>query len=164
MTEILFRRATRADLPAIVRLLADDHLGTTRERYTDPLPQAYYRAFERSEAQAGNRHIVGERIGAGGSEVVACLQLIILPGLSRYGALRAQLEGIRVGSAVRGQGIGTRLLRYAIEEARREGCALVQLTSDRQRPEAHDLYRKLGFGASHVGLKLRLAGDTPDDD
>lgn len=158
MSDLVFRNATRDDLPAIVRLLADDDLGRTRERAVDPLPQAYLDAFERAEAQGGNRHIVGERDG----EVVACLQLLILPGLARYGALRAQLEGIRVASSHRGEGIGTRLLRHAIEEARREGCRLVQLTSDAQRPDAHRLYEKLGFQATHVGMKLRLAGGGDD--
>jgi ribosomal protein S18 acetylase RimI-like enzyme len=158
MNEPLFRTATAADLPAIVRLLADDELGRTRERVADPLPQPYLDAFARSEAQEGNRHIVGEV----GGEVIACLQLLILPGLARFGALRAQLEGIRVSSAHRGQGIGTRLLRYAIEEARCEGCRLVQLTSDAQRPEAHRLYERLGFHATHVGMKLRLADSGGD--
>jgi ribosomal protein S18 acetylase RimI-like enzyme len=158
MSEPLFRTATAADLPAIVRLLADDDLGRTRERVADPLPQPYLDAFVRCEAQAGNRHIVGEVDG----EVIACLQLLILPGLARLGALRAQLEGIRVSSAHRGQGIGTRLLRFAIEEARREGCRLVQLTSDVQRPEAHRLYERLGFHATHVGMKLRLADSGSD--
>jgi ribosomal protein S18 acetylase RimI-like enzyme len=160
MGEIRFRNATRDDLPAIVRLLADDDLGRTRERVAEPLPRPYLEAFERAEAQAGNRHIVAELDGA----VVACLQLIILPGLSRLGMLRAQLEGIRVAKELRGQGVGTLLLRYAIEEARREGCRLVQLTSDLQRPETQRLYQKLGFHATHIGMKLRLAGSRPDEE
>lgn len=149
---VAIRRATAADLPAIVRMLADDPLGRTRERYADPLPGAYVEAFRRIEAQADNEVLVAEVAG----EVVGCLQLTLIPGLARLGMLRAQIEGVRVDGRRRGEGIGERLFQHAIERARAAGCGLVQLTTDAARPEAHRFYERLGFVASHVGMKLAL--------
>jgi ribosomal protein S18 acetylase RimI-like enzyme len=149
---VAIRRATAADLPAIVRMLADDPLGRTRERYADLLPAAYVEAFRRIEAQADNEVLVAEVAG----EVVGCLQLTLIPGLARLGMLRAQIEGVRVDGRRRGEGIGERLFQHAIERARAAGCGLVQLTTDAARPEAHRFYERLGFVASHVGMKLAL--------
>jgi ribosomal protein S18 acetylase RimI-like enzyme len=149
---VAIRRATAADLPAIVRMLADDPLGRTRERYADPLSAAYVEAFRRIEAQADNEVLVAEVAG----EVVGCLQLTLIPGLARLGMLRAQIEGVRVDGRRRGEGIGERLFQHAIERARAAGCGLVQLTTDAARPEAHRFYERLGFVASHVGMKLAL--------
>jgi GNAT superfamily N-acetyltransferase len=146
------RPASRDDVPAIVRLLADDPLGATREEYADPLPQAYWKAFEAVEAQTGNEVIVAELNG----DVVGCLQLTLIPGLARRGMTRAQIEGVRVDSRVRGHKIGERLFLHAIEKARAAGCGLVQLTTDKSRPDAHRFYERLGFVASHVGMKLAL--------
>lgn len=150
--ELTIRRATRADLPAIVRMLANDPLGKTREQYAEPLPEAYLKAFAEVEAQAGNEILVGEI----GGEVVGCLQLTMIPGLSRLGMLRAQIESVRVDESRRGTRIGEKLFLAAIERARKAGCGLVQLTTDASRPDAHRFYERLGFKASHVGMKLAL--------
>jgi GNAT superfamily N-acetyltransferase len=147
-----FRTATQNDLPSIVRLLAEDPLGASRETMIEPLPDAYLRSFEAIAAQPGNEIIVGDEGGA----VIACLQLTMVPGLSRKGATRAILEGVRVSSGRRGQGIGEAMVRYAIEKSRAAGCSLVQLTTDKSRVDAHRFYENLGFVASHVGMKLDL--------
>lgn len=146
------RLATRADLPAVVRLLADDALGATRERPGEPLALEYTRAFDAVQAQSGNHLLVATRNG----EVVGCLQLTIIPGVSRLGALRGQIEGVRVASSARGQKIGEAMIRDAIERCRGAGCVLVQLTSDVTRVDARRFYERLGFEATHVGMKMKL--------
>jgi ribosomal protein S18 acetylase RimI-like enzyme len=148
---IEFRNARIADLPAIVRLLADDALGATRESAADIAP--YEQAFAALTAQKGNAIIVGDDNG----EVVACLQLTIVPGLSRKGATRAFIEGVRVAGSLRGKGVGEAIVRNAIDRARAAGCRLVQLTSDKSRHDAHRFYERLGFKATHIGMKLELA-------
>jgi ribosomal protein S18 acetylase RimI-like enzyme len=151
--ELTIRRATSADLPAIVRMLANDPLGKTRERYAEPLPEAYVQAFAEVEAQKGNEILVAEAEG----QVIGCLQLTMIPGLSRLGMLRAQIESVRVDESRRGEKIGEKLFLDAIERARRAGCGLVQLTTDASRPDARRFYERLGFAASHVGMKLALS-------
>lgn len=146
------REAEREDLPAIVRLLADDPLGARRERYEDPLPEAYYKAFKAIRAQGGNHLLVATADG----EVVGCLQLTVIQTFSRFGAPRALIEGVRVAASVRGLRLGERMIRDAIERARAAGCGLVQLTSDNSRVDARRFYERLGFVASHVGMKLTL--------
>ncbi len=152
---ITIRTATEADLPAVVRMLADDPLGAGREQYADPLPAAYRDAFAAMRAQGGNDLLVAVEDDA----VVGCLQLTIIAGISRLGASRAQIEGVRVAATHRGLGIGEMLIRDAIERARHAGCVLVQLTTDNSRTDAQRFYERLGFEATHVGMKLRL-GDS----
>jgi ribosomal protein S18 acetylase RimI-like enzyme len=152
MSEFAIRRAKAVDLPAIVRMLANDPLGRTRERYAEPLPEEYGRAFAAVEAQRGNEILVAEADG----QVIGCLQLTLIPGLTRLGMTRAQIEGVRVDETRRGERIGERLFLAAIERARAAGCGLVQLTTDASRPDAHRFYERLGFVASHVGMKLAL--------
>ena len=152
MSAVHFRLATARDVEAIVRLLADDRLGAARERLGPPFPERYQRAFAAIEAERGNEIIVGERDG----QIVACLQLVITHGLSRQGQARATLEAVRVASALRGQGIGGEIVSFAIERARKAGASIVQLTSDKSRLDAHRFYERLGFKASHVGMKLEL--------
>ena len=147
---IEFRAARRADVPAIIRLLADDELGARRESTDNAEP--YLKAFDALMAQKGNAIVVGDDSG----DVVACLQLLVVPGLSRQGATRAFIEGVRVASKLRGKGVGEALVRHAIDKARNAGCRLVQLTSDKSRGDAHRFYERLGFVASHVGMKLEL--------
>ncbi|NKI72234.1 GNAT family N-acetyltransferase [Collimonas pratensis] len=150
-----FRHATEKDLAAIVRLLADDALGAGRERYEQPLPQAYVGAFSAIQKQHGNFILLAvER-----AEVIGCLQLTLIPGLARLGMTRAQIEGVRVAAAHRGKGIGEALFEQAIGYAREQGCGLVQLTTDKSRDDAHRFYQRLGFVESHVGMKLMLADD-----
>jgi GNAT superfamily N-acetyltransferase len=146
---ILLREARREDVPEIVALLADDLLGAGRE---GPVDDAYLAAFEQIAADPRSRLLVADRDG----RVVGTLQLTMLPGLSRHGMLRGQIEAVRVAADQRGQRLGRRLIEWAIEVARGQGCGLVQLTSDKQRPDAIRFYESLGFTASHEGLKLPL--------
>ncbi len=152
---VAVRLARREDVPAIVRLLADDVLGRHRERVEDPVAPAYLRAFDDMAAQAGNELLVAVRDG----EVVGCLQLTMVTGLSRAGMRRAQLEGVRVSAHHRGQGIGERLVTAAIARAKAAGCGLVQLTSDATRTDAVRFYKRLGFESTHVGMKMSLGKD-----
>lgn len=148
--QVRVRRARRADVPAIVALLADDVLGQSREHPGDLAP--YVAAFERVDADPAHLLVVAEA----GSEVVGTLQLTVLPGLSRRGALRAQVEAVRVADSQRGRGLGRALVLWAVEESRARGCSLVQLTSSKQRTDALRFYERLGFVASHEGMKLEL--------
>lgn len=147
-----FRRATRSDVPDIVRMLADDPLGSKREAYESPLPESYYSAFEAIDADPNNELVVA----CAGSRVIGVLQLTFIPYLTYRGSWRALIEGVRVDGSVRSRGIGQQLFEWAIERARQRGCHMVQLTSDKARPDAIRFYERLGFVASHEGLKLRL--------
>jgi ribosomal protein S18 acetylase RimI-like enzyme len=151
-TGTAIRPARRDDVPAIVALLADDPLGRDRETTAEPLPAAYWRAFEDIATQNGNHLLVAEQLGL----VVGCLQLTIIPGLSRRGMTRGLIEAVRVSAAHRGLGLGERLVRYAIDIARAADCGLVELTSDKSRTDAHRFYERLGFVGSHLGMKLIL--------
>ncbi len=147
-----FRTAIEADLPAIVRMLDDDDIGRAREGEADPPSPEYVAALAAIRRQDGNAVIVAED----GGQVVGCLQLTFIPGLARLGMTRALIEGVRVDRAARGKGIGEALFRHAIELARQHGCGLVQLTADKRRKDAHRFYERLGFVATHEGMKLAL--------
>jgi GNAT superfamily N-acetyltransferase len=149
----VLRRAAAADVPTIVGLLAADQLGAARDgvRSAEDLA-CYQRAFRAIDADPAHTLLVAEAEG----EVVGTMQLSFIPGLARRGALRAQIEAVRVHEAYRSQGLGAAMVGWAIGEARRRGCALVQLTSDKSRTSAHRFYERLGFTASHEGMKLRL--------
>lgn len=149
---VTVRKATRGDVPEIVRLLADDALGAHRELLEDPVAPIYLRAFDEMASQPGNELLVAIK----DHKVIACLQLTIITGLSRRGARRAQLEGVRVSSQHRGAKVGEQLVLEAIGRARAAGCSLVQLTSDVSRLDARRFYERLGFKATHVGMKLTL--------
>jgi GNAT superfamily N-acetyltransferase len=151
-----FRRATRADVVEIVRLLADDPLGARRERYELPLPQSYYAAFERIDADPNNELVVVEQDGA----VVGTLQLTYIPYLTYEGGTRALIEGVRIDGRLRSSGLGKQLFTWAIERAGARGCHVLQLTSDKLRPDAIRFYESLGFTASHEGMKLHLPRGT----
>ena len=148
-----FRAATRDDLQAVVALLADDILGAKRECLDDPLPRPYTDAFEAIERQPGNQILVAVDES---DNVIGCLQLTLTPGLARLGMTRATIEGVRIARSYRKTGLGEQMFRFAIDEARKAGCGLVQLTTDRARPDAHRFYEKLGFEPSHIGMKLSL--------
>ncbi|MET9910499.1 GNAT family N-acetyltransferase [Streptomyces sp. NPDC006476] len=150
MGDLEIRAATAADVPAIVAMLADDPLGAQRETPQDLAP--YLTAWERLAADP-NQHLV---VALRECRVIGTLQLTIIPGLSRRGSIRSIIEAVRVHADERGSGLGTQLIEWAIDESRRQGCQLVQLTSDRTRPDAHRFYERLGFTASHVGFKLQL--------
>ncbi|OKH87331.1 GNAT family N-acetyltransferase [Thalassospira sp. TSL5-1] len=153
MTDLMFRYATRSDLPAIVALLADDEKGKTREQLTDPLPECYYRAFDHMESVSSDTLPNKYLLAICDAEIVGCLQLTLIPGLSRQGRLRAQIEGVRVSSHHRGKKIGEALILRAIDISRDLGASLVQFTTDKSRKDAHRFYERLGFVASHEGMK-----------
>ncbi|WP_405696846.1 GNAT family N-acetyltransferase [Streptomyces coelicoflavus] len=150
MGDLEIRPTTTEDIPAVVAMLADDPLGAQRESPGDLGP--YMAAFERLRTDPNQHLVVAVREG----RVVGTLQLTIVPGLSRRGATRSIVEGVRVHGDERGSGLGTRLIEWAIDESRRQGCHLVQLTSDQTRTDAHRFYERLGFSASHTGFKLQL--------
>ena len=156
-TETVFRRAVHDDLPDIVRLLADDTLGAEREQYVSPLPDSYCMAFATIDADPNNELIVAEIDG----RIVGTLQLTYIPGMTYLGSWRALIEAVRIDRSVRSTGIGRRLIRWAVEQAARRGCRMVQLTSNKTRADAIRFYESLGFVASHEGLKLHL---TPPDE
>jgi GNAT superfamily N-acetyltransferase len=150
---VALRRAGSADVPALVALVAADQLGAARDGIRDSSDlAAYTAAFEAIDADPAHILVVAESAG----EVVGTMQLSFLPGLARRGALRAQIEAVRVAEAARGGGLGAAMMGWAIEEATRRGCALVQLTTDKSRTGAHRFYQRLGFVASHEGMKLAL--------
>ncbi|MFB7365371.1 GNAT family N-acetyltransferase [Streptomyces hydrogenans] len=150
MSDLEIRPATVDDVPAIVAMLADDPLGAQRESPDDLEP--YLTAFARLAGDPHQHLVVATRA----ERVVGTLQLTIVPGLSRRGATRSIIEGVRIHSDERGNGLGTRLIEWAVEESRRLECVLVQLTSDATRTDAHRFYERLGFEASHVGFKRAL--------
>jgi GNAT superfamily N-acetyltransferase len=149
---IRFRLAKRADLPSIVRLLTDDDLGSQRERYEDPLPEAYYAAFEQIERDPNHELIVAER----NEEVIGTLHLMFLPSISYQGGLRTQIESVRVDKRFQSQGIGSAMMQWSLQRARQRGAHIVQLTTHKTREDAHRFYERLGFKASHLGMKLSL--------
>lgn len=149
---VRIRPATRDDVPAIVRMLADDPLGATRERYEDPLPAEYWAAWDAIDADPNQLLIVAEVDGA----AAGVLQLTLIPGLTRHGSWRAQIEGVRIDRTRRGAGLGETMVTWACKEASRRGCRLIQLTTDKQRPDAHRFYERLGFAATHEGMKREL--------
>lgn len=150
----MFRKASSVDLPAIVALLSDDPLGATREVASETIDQAYLDAFAAIDADSNQLLVVAVDDGDG---VIGCLQLSFIPGLSRTGMWRGQIESVRIAAGHRGDGLGATMIEWAIGQARNRGCGLVQLTSDKRRPDAIRFYEKLGFVASHQGLKLDLS-------
>ncbi|MGW4499925.1 N-acetyltransferase family protein [Micromonospora sp. NPDC004336] len=150
MSEVIFREAVRADLPAVLALLADDVLGRSRD-FTE-VDAAYEKAFADISADPRNQFVVADA----GGELVGCMQLTYIPGLSRHGAERQLVESVRVRSDLRGQGLGRQMMVWAVDQAKQRGCALVQLTTDKSRPDAQRFYVGLGFTPSHEGMKLVL--------
>ena len=152
MGSIAFRRAAPDDLPAVVALLADDPIGSERESAGTPLDPRYAEAFSAIERDANQLLAVVDRDG----RVIGVLQLSFIPGLTRRGMWRGQIEGVRVATSARQGGVGRAMLEWAIEQCRKRGCGLVQLTSDKRRSGAHGFYEALGFRATHEGYKLSL--------
>jgi ribosomal protein S18 acetylase RimI-like enzyme len=150
VTGVAFRRARAEDVAAIAALLADDPIGRGREG--DGASRAYAAAFAAIESDPNQYLLVAEREGT----VAGCLQLTFIPGLTRLGTWRGQIEGVRVASGSRGEGLGERMLSRAVALCRDRGCGLVQLTTDKRRADAVRFYQRLGFVASHEGMKLSL--------
>ena len=152
-SSITIRRARRDDVGVIVSMLADDPLGSARERLEHPLPPSYFQAFD-VLANASHIQLVVAEDGA--VAVVGCLQLCILPGLSSQGASRGLIEDVRVATHCRSRGIGERMVQWAVAEARANGCKLVELLTHSSRVDAQRFYARLGFQPSHVGMTLRF--------
>jgi ribosomal protein S18 acetylase RimI-like enzyme len=150
--DLEFRLAKREDLERIVELLADDVLGSKRERYENPLPECYIDAFNAIDSDRNNELVVA----CMNDDVVGVVQITFTPHIARQGGWRATIEGVRTSSSARGEGIGTKLIQYAIQRAKDRACQLVQLTSDKQREDAIRFYEALGFQATHEGLKMSL--------
>lgn len=150
--EVLFRLATRDDVPSIVRLLADDDLGSQREQDENPLPESYYSAFEQIHNDPNHELIVAAR----GGEVIGTLHLMFLPSISFQGALRSQVESVRVDKRFQNQGIGSEMMKWTIDRAQQRGAQVMQLTTHNTRVDAHRFYERLGFKGSHLGMKLSL--------
>lgn len=152
MADITFRRATRADLPAVVALIADDAINGHRERPGEPLQPGYVRAFEEIDSDPNNLLVVAEANGA----IVATAQITFIPNLTQQGGKRAIVEGVRVSSALRSHGIGEKLLAHMTKLARERGCVVAQLTTSNARVGAHRFYDRIGFVRSHLGFKRDL--------
>jgi GNAT superfamily N-acetyltransferase len=148
---VIFRDARRDEVPQIVAMIAADPIAAGREA---PASDGYWAAFDDIAADPRNRVIVADIDG----QVAGTLQLTLIPGLSRGGMLRAQIEAVRVAPGQRGQGLGRAMISWAVDEARRAGCGLVQLTSDKRRTDALRFYQSLGFEATHEGFKAALGG------
>lgn len=148
-----FRKAIQQDVPFIVQMLADDELGKLRENYQDPLPGLYYEAFTNIHNDPNQELTVIENEAG---EIIGTLQLSFIQYLTYQGGIRAQIEAVRIRSDQRGQGIGEAVFTWAIQRAKERGAHVLQLTTDKQRPDAIRFYEKLGFKASHEGMKLHL--------
>lgn len=148
-----FRKAERKDVHLIVQMLARDKLGQLREDYRDPLPERYYSAFETINHDQNQELMVVENKE---NEVIGTLQLSFIPYLTYQGGIRAQIEAVRIRADQRGAGIGSRLFEWAIARAQERGAHVLQLTTDKKRPEALRFYEELGFVASHEGMKLHF--------
>jgi GNAT superfamily N-acetyltransferase len=150
MSALTFRTATRTDLPGIISLIADDQLGQARDDASLPLDQRYLDGFAAIQRDPNQMLVAVEQDGA----LIGCMQLTFIPGVSRRGAWRGHIESVRVARSKRGGGIGAAMFEWAIAECRRRGCSLVQLFTDKSRKDAHRFYERLGFKASHEGMKL----------
>ena len=152
MEQVAFRQATAADLPAMLGMLVDDEFAQARGGYGTEVTPAVAAAFDEIVGDANNELWVGEV----GGEVVAMLQLTLIPGLSRGGMRRALVEAVRVRADLRRRGIGEALMAHAEQRARAAGCGLIQLTTDRKRLAAHRFYERIGYAPSHLGMKKAL--------
>lgn len=150
--ELKFRLAQKDDLIDIVRMLSDDTLGASREKFEPILSGNYLKAFENISNDTNQELTIVEMNG----EKVGTYQLTFIQYLTHQGGLRAQIEAVRISSNYRGKGIGTDIFKYIIERAKQKGCFMLQLTSDKQRPKAIKFYETIGFVATHEGMKLKI--------
>lgn len=150
---LVIRDAIESELPRIVELI---HLGTfdgvSSEDPSKPLPGAYLDAFRAIVTSGRGRVLVAELDGT----IVGTVQYNVIPNLSHIGRPVAQLESFHVAEERRSQGIGEAILLFCVAEAREAGCFRIQLTSNKARADAHRFYFRLGFKASHEGMKLTL--------
>ena len=149
---MIFRKATKNDVPYIIKLMENDKLGKLRENYQEPLPESYYEAFDIINSDPNQELMVAEN----DAEIMGTFQLTFIPYLSYQGRLRAQIENVFVREDLTGQGIGKKMFEWAIDRAKTRNAHVLQLTSDKQRPKAIKFYEDLGFTASHEGMKLHF--------
>lgn len=147
-----YREALQSDLPDIIQLYADDSLGSSREMAGDPVDDIYTKAFEDISKDPNNRLYVVEDAG----KIIGTMQYTVIAHLNRAGTKRAQIESVHIHSAYRNQGIGSALMAFAMDQAKADGCGIVQLTTDKTRKDAHRFYLNLGFVDSHIGMKKHI--------
>lgn len=150
---IKFRKANIKDVPTIIKMISDDALGSKRENFTTPLPKTYYDAFERIDSDSNQELtvVIGDK-----DEVIGVFQMTFIPYLTYQGGIRAQIEGVRVHKGHRNRGIGKTIFQWAIQRAKERKAHLLQLTTDKNRPDAIRFYESLGFEPSHIGMKMHL--------
>lgn len=148
-----FRKAIRKDLEKIIEMIADDELGKTRENFQIPLPQDYITAFDKINADENQELIVVENDDL---EIIGTLQLSFIQYLTYKGGIRSQIEAVRIRRDQRGKGLGKQMFQWAIERAKERKAHLLQLTTDKKRPDAIKFYEDLGFIASHSGMKMHF--------
>ncbi|MEQ8470867.1 MAG: GNAT family N-acetyltransferase [Marinoscillum sp.] len=152
MEKIQFRKAKSDDLPRIIAMLADDILGAKREQNISPLPQSYVKAFQTIDSDPNQELMVVVLDGI----VIGTFQLTFIQYLNYCGSSRMMIESVRISSEFRGRGLGEKVMQWTMNHARQRGVRMLQLTSDKQRPEAIKFYERLGFVASHEGFKLHF--------
>ncbi len=154
---ITFRKATKEDVSAIVEMIADDELGKKRENFQNPLPQEYIKAFEEINADKNQELIVVEDKNTDDkTEIIGTLQLSFIQYLTYRGGIRAQIEAVRIRKDKRGLGIGKIMFEWAINRAKQRKAHLLQLTTDKKRPQAIKFYEDLGFKSTHEGMKMHF--------
>lgn len=158
--DVTFREAISGDIDKIVALLADDDLGKLREELSDRVADCYVKAFNKIDLSPDNELIVM----AIDKDIVGCMQLTFIPYLTFKGGIRCLIEGVRVSASHRGQGLGEKMFQFAIKRAKNKDCHMVQLTTNKKRPDAYSFYEKLGFKATHEGFKLYLKEESPIED
>jgi len=152
MSAPTYRDATAADLPAIIAMLAEEQIGGRKDDPAEPLDPVYLAAFEAIDGDPRQRLIVAELDGA----IVGTMQLSFLPGVAFRGAWRGQIEAVRIAGSLRGSGLGTQMIEWAVARCRDRGCRMVQLMSKQDRLGAHRFYEKMGWGKSHFGFKIKI--------
>ncbi|MCA6075003.1 GNAT family N-acetyltransferase [Fulvivirga sedimenti] len=150
---MMIRKAKEIDLPLIVAMLADDKLGSIREDYQLPLPSSYIEAFHKIDRDSNQKLIVVENEQG---EIIGAMQLSFIQYLTYQGGIRAQMEAVRIHKNYRGTGLGTKMLKWAIFTAKENGAHVIQLTTDKKRPDAIRFYESLGFKTTHEGMKMHL--------
>lgn len=151
-TKFHYRKATIDDLQAIVDLLIEDELGKTREQLTGELDLSYIDAFQKIDADP-NQFLMLTTMD---DQIVGTCHLTIMHSLTFRGSTRMHIEAVRIAKKYRGHNIGTWIMNAAIEYGKANGASLIQLTTNKKRPRAKQFYKRLGFIASHEGMKLHL--------
>ncbi len=152
MKNLTHRKARIADLPRLIALILEDELGATRESKSSAVHENYIKAFNKIESDPNQYLMVVEN----GDEIIGTCHLTIMPSLSFIGSTRMQIEAVRVAGRYRGQKIGSWMFDQAISYAKEHDVSIIQLTTNKKRPKAKHFYEKLGFEASHEGMKLYL--------